>query len=257
MEKIKIFNRSLISNKEIAALTTLPLWISIVSFVTAIILTTLPIVIRSNDSVEKMFQQNPEIITAIQGVFKENETCEISQGKIANCSPNEKEISGVTVGLNRKILTSPSISFTSNKMEAMLKVQETDYLIQMPYEMDFAFNQVEKKEIVSFELVNQLISSAQVVNVVNGFVVIATQCLLYIGVGMISLYSTTYFRFKKKMKIKDLFKIQGTISVSGGLVAFVLCFVIDPLVSFATTIFLFNILIRTFDISLKMKQFTF
>ncbi|MFV0479615.1 MAG: hypothetical protein ACK5LZ_03475 [Anaerorhabdus sp.] len=259
MEKINIVNRSLISNKAILEAKKLPLWIPILSFLGAVLLTAAPIIIRSNETVETIFQQHPEVIEEIQLLFDENQTCTVSDGVLSEgCQPIVLESENWFVGIAGSTPENiSSVMFAEDSLVVLMKENETSYRVQLPYSFDFSFNQVEEKEIISYELVNQMISSAQFANVVNGLIAFGAQCTLYLGVGMISLYSAFRFQAKKKVTMKDLFKMEAMISLSGGLLAFILCFIIDPFVAFAPTIFLFNIIARTFAITFKMKQFTF
>lgn len=257
MKKIEIINRGLISNKEIIKATTLPLWLAIVSVLVGIMLTALPIIIRSNETIERLFQNQPELIYAVQGAFDEDTSCNVESLKLESCEKQEKNVGDIGVAFNQLSQGSTSVSFMKELFIVQLEVNETEYRFQSPYSFDFSFNKLEEKEIVSYQLINELIQSTQFTNVINGIVAIGFQCLLYIGVGMLSLYSTARFQFKKIYSFSELFKIQSILSLSGGLIAFIICFIIDPFVAYAPTVFLLNIIVRTFDISTKMKKFTF
>ncbi len=257
MNKLKIINKSLISNTDIEKTRTLPLWIAIVSFLCGVILTGLPLVIRSNETVENIFKEYPELIVAMQGAFNESSECRVVEGELTNCLEQELDISGIRVSLVKESEGAPSVSFGEKSAVVQVGVEDVGYRIQIPYSFDFSFNQMAEKEIITYELMNQFIQSTQFSNVMNGFLMIGIQCLLYMGIGVLSLYSGTKFRLGTPYKFKELFKLQAMVSLSGGVLAFILCFVIDPIVAYAPTIYLFNIIIRNLDILTKMKKVTF
>ncbi|MFV0380592.1 MAG: hypothetical protein ACK5KQ_07195 [Anaerorhabdus sp.] len=257
MSKLNIFNITLISNKYIDKIMKFPMWVAIISLLASVILVSAPIIIRSNQSLEQALKNNPEIIEALSSSFTDGTTCAVTNGKLNDCESYENKVNNILVSVNKMATEETSLNFTENKLTFKFKDEKSNFEMEMPYTFDFEFNDLSNKEITSIKIFNDLIASNQFANVINGLSMMSLQCLLYIFIGMITMYSSGKYQAKKKFSILELFKTQAIIGLSGAVLSFIICFIIDPFIAYSTTIYLFALLIRNFGIITKMKTFTF
>ncbi len=252
MDKIKIINQVLLSNKKVDEVCKLPLWLVIIFFITSVFLTSLPMIIQSNATIERIFQNQSSVVFSLENVFDESRDCGVVSGQLTGCGEEEIILEELVVGIGKEMSDISTVSFLNETLEIKLGTDQEIYQFKMSYPFDFSFNQVEEKKIITYQWVNQWIQSSQFSNIINILLIIGVQCIFYIFIGMVSFNLSSKAKKKKKYSWKELFKIQSMLSLSGAVIAFIFCFIVDPLVAFAPTIFLFNIIIRNFDVSLKM-----
>ena len=260
MNKIQIFNKGLINNKGLLQVHKINMFFIILMLLATICLSSTPLIIYSNSNLEDIMANQDELHDTMNLIFDEEIGCTVFDEKLKCDSEYDFKINDYNVVFNRyEEFENNAVIFLENYYILSFRVDEEMLSLSASYSNDIDFIKVhesddELKSLLASLLISNATSFNQMNNITNAFISIGFQCIMFIGIGVLSLLMSVKLRKIDGYKLIDLFKVEVVIGLSGSLIVFFIGFFIPQFLSFNTTIFVIVVILRTFGLLNKLSK---